>query len=59
MKRNTSLLILACEIIAIVVLHAFKMNIHQNAETANYILSKVNAATELPQIKHYLLLSIK
>ncbi len=56
MKRNINLVILGCEIAAIVILHAFKMNQQNNTELNNTI-SKTNQST--PLVKHYPLLSIK
>ena len=56
MKRNINLLILGCEIAAIVILHAFKMNQQVNAEPNNSI-TKTTTITQ--QVKHYPLLSIK
>lgn len=56
MKRNINLVILGCEIAAIVILHAFKMNQQVNAEPNNSI---TKTTTIIPQVKHYPLLSIK
>jgi hypothetical protein len=58
MKRNLSLLILACEIAAIIILHAVKMNQQENLETGNSISKATNPITATPA-KHYPLLSIK
>jgi hypothetical protein len=56
MKRNINLVILGCEIAAIVILHAFKMNQQNNQEPNN----SISKTTEIkPLVKHYPLLSIK
>jgi hypothetical protein len=57
MKRNINLVILGCEIAAIIILHAFKMNQQQLNTDPNRGITKTNTIT--PQVKHYPLLSIK
>jgi hypothetical protein len=57
MKRNVSLVILACEIAAIVILHAVKMNQQQNQDINTSISNAANLIHS--QVKHSPLLSIK
>jgi hypothetical protein len=57
MKRNINLLILGCEIAAIVILHAFKMNNQPANAESNSTIAKTKAITT--RVTHYSLLSIK
>jgi hypothetical protein len=58
MKRNFSLIVLAFEIAAIVVLHAVKMNqVQQPQDLSSANVSKAKIST--PVIRNYPLLSIK
>jgi hypothetical protein len=59
MKKNVSLIFLVCEIAAIIILHAVKMN-HQTQSQNTMVDANVSAVT-VPQVqvKHYTLLSIK
>ena len=55
MKRNVNLIVLTCEIAAIIILHAIKM--HQVQPEGTHILAK-NPRSALV-VKRYQLLSIK
>jgi hypothetical protein len=61
MKRNPSLFILTFEIVAIISLHAMKINKEAEKLDANILNSKNNAHVTLPALKHpaYTLVSIK
>ena len=57
MKRNMSLMVLVCEIAAIVVLHAYKMggNVQKTAETNSSLVK----TTTIAQTVKYPLVSLK
>jgi hypothetical protein len=58
MKRNVSLLVLACEILAIVVLHAVKINhVSTKTEDQNKSISKVTTLDQ--QVRPFQLVSLK
>jgi len=59
MKRNISLIVLACEITAIVVLHAVKMSQagQQKSLEINNTISKTS--TNVPAVKQYSLVVLK
>lgn len=58
MKRNVSLVVLTCEIAAIIILHAVKMSqAQQHTQDVNITIAKAKISS--PVVKHYPLLSIK
>ncbi len=59
MKRNISLIVLTCEILAIVVLHAVKINqtVPQKSSEINNTISKANS--NVPAAKQYSLVILK
>lgn len=61
MKKNPSLFILTFEIIAIVSLHAMKINKEAEKQGVNILNSKNNAHVTMPALQHpaYTLVSIK
>jgi hypothetical protein len=58
MKRHVSLIVLTCEIVAIIVLHAVKMSQAQQ-HTQDVGITIAKAKISAPVVKHYPLLSIK